>query len=249
MESMLKEKKDFFLLEWYPTSGEEENLGQNKEVGDEYLGPDVFVIREDEEEIGRENDNIIGEAVAMMMMLVKGMVVKDNLDDDVESNGDDGDRGNDDIGPLLEAEYEDSDQLKELSEEEEEEGECSSTRKRKRTTTVEGVLYNKEVHLRNPVLVPCMVFANVGEFRDLIRAYAVHTNKPLKFIKNDKLRLCVHCEIEDCNFSIFCSRIGKTSNLSIKTMIGESIRNRSVTINFLVRKYINRIRRTAKISL
>ncbi|GAA0149987.1 hypothetical protein LIER_09023 [Lithospermum erythrorhizon] len=305
---MLNEKKDFLLLEWYRTSGEEEHLGQNNEVGDEYFGYNVFVMREDNiVGEGGSSDNVVGEGGGNDDVVGKGggsvsgdniggiggdnvgfefeydcyddfdneaLFREDNLDDDVESNGDNGDEGNnvcytseeaayDDLGPILEdigpfpeVEYEDSDQHNELSEEEEEEekGECSSTRKRNRTTAAEGVLYNKEVHLRNPVLVPCMVFGNAGEFRDLIRAYAVQTNKSLKVIQNDKWRLRVHCKVEGCNFSVFCSRIGKTSNLSIKTMVekymcGETIRNRSVTVNFLASKYIKKIRRSPKISL
>ncbi|KAG9139562.1 hypothetical protein Leryth_016332 [Lithospermum erythrorhizon] len=183
--------KDFPLLKWYPTSGEEENLGQNKEVGDEYFEHDEFMMREDNivgegggsdnvvgegsgnDDVvgegggsdnvvgeGSGNDDVVGERMVMMIMLVKGGGSGNDDyvgegggsvgDDDVESNGDDGDEGNsvcctsegatydalgpilEYIGPLSEAEYEDSDQPKELSEEEEEEGECSSTRKRNR---------------------------------------------------------------------------------------------------------------------
>ncbi|KAG9149842.1 hypothetical protein Leryth_025102, partial [Lithospermum erythrorhizon] len=47
--------------------------------------------------------------------------------------------------------------------------------------------FNSERHLKNPILVPDMVFGCAEDFRKLIREYAVKTNKPLKFLKNDKV--------------------------------------------------------------
>ncbi|GAA0174368.1 hypothetical protein LIER_27771 [Lithospermum erythrorhizon] len=56
---------------------------------------------------------------------------------------------------------------------------------------------------------------------ELIRVYAVKTKKPLRFVKNNKWRQHVACTVEGCNFSVYCSRIGKTNDLSIKTMVEE----------------------------
>ncbi|GAA0146306.1 hypothetical protein LIER_06296 [Lithospermum erythrorhizon] len=102
--------------------------------------------------------------------------------------------------------------------------------------------------------MPCTVFEILADFRDLIRAYPVKTNKPLKFIKTDKWRLRVRCLVEGCNFSFFCSRIGKSHNLSIKTMVeehmcGESIKNKNVSVKWLAKTYVNKIRREPRKTL
>ncbi|GAA0151468.1 hypothetical protein LIER_10181 [Lithospermum erythrorhizon] len=110
------------------------------------------------------------------------------------------------------------------------------------------VLYNKNIHLDNPILLPNMVFGSAAEFRELIRSYSVKTKKGLRFVKNDRWRQQVKCRDEDCRFSVWCSRVGDTNNLAIKTIVdehicGDAIRNRMVTVKYLARKYVNKIRR------
>ncbi|GAA0155115.1 hypothetical protein LIER_44118 [Lithospermum erythrorhizon] len=63
-----------------------------------------------------------------------------------------------DIGSLPEVEFETSEQLVELSgKEDDEEGVCSSSRRKK---TITGILYNRKIHLANPIILPNMVFGN-----------------------------------------------------------------------------------------
>ncbi|GAA0173556.1 hypothetical protein LIER_27146 [Lithospermum erythrorhizon] len=85
------------------------------------------------------------------------------------------------IGSLPEVIFETSKHLVELSGEEDDEEEiCSSSRRKKAITSV---LYNREIHLENPIILPNMVFGNATKFRELIRHYALKTKKPLNFVK------------------------------------------------------------------
>ncbi|GAA0187230.1 hypothetical protein LIER_34518 [Lithospermum erythrorhizon] len=99
-----------------------------------------------------------------------------------------------------------------------------------------------------------MVFGNVAEFRELIKHYALKTKKPLKFVKNDKWRVRLRCQAEGCGFTVFCSRLGKSNDLSIKSMVeghtcGSSMKINMVKVKFMAKKYVNKIRRKPKISL
>ncbi|GAA0153983.1 hypothetical protein LIER_43254 [Lithospermum erythrorhizon] len=150
--------------------------------------------------------------------------------------------------PLPDFPSEYSDELIELSEEEDEKEVCSSSKKKNYVT---GLLFNREVHFKNPVAIPEMVFGNAAEFRELIRHYALKTRKSLKFVKNDKWKVRVKCVQEDCTFSVFCSSVGKSNDLAIKTMVeehpcGNSMKIDMVKVKFLARKYINKIRRQPK---
>ncbi|GAA0155316.1 hypothetical protein LIER_13073 [Lithospermum erythrorhizon] len=74
-----------------------------------------------------------------------------------------------DIGPIPECSFEHSNQLVELSEEETE-GEADvgfSLRRQKKKSG--GLEYSSEAHLKNPVLVPNMVFGSAADFRQLVR--------------------------------------------------------------------------------
>ncbi|GAA0150937.1 hypothetical protein LIER_37205 [Lithospermum erythrorhizon] len=120
------------------------------------------------------------------------------------------------IGPLPKDVFEHYDQLVELSGEEEEVS--SSSRKPKRSA---GLEFNKAMHLKHPILVTGIIFGNASDFSSLIREYALRTKNPLKFVKNDRSRVRVKCLQEGCGFSIFCSKIGKTNDLAIKTLVEE----------------------------
>ncbi|GAA0159109.1 hypothetical protein LIER_15970 [Lithospermum erythrorhizon] len=115
------------------------------------------------------------------------------------------------------------------------------------------VHFNRVVHLKEPVILPRMVFSCATEFRELVREYALKTKKPMYFHKNDKWRLQVKCRVEDCNFTIWCSRVGKTNDLAIKTLVDHHIcgdaGNKMVTTKYLAHKYVNKIRRDPKLSV
>ncbi|GAA0152386.1 hypothetical protein LIER_10880 [Lithospermum erythrorhizon] len=136
-----------------------------------------------------------------------------------------------DIGSLPEVEFETSEHLVELSgKEDDEEVVCSSSRRKKAITSI---LYNRKIHLANPIILPNMVFCNAADFRELIRHYAMKTKKPLKFVKNDKWRVCVRCQAEGCGFTVFCSRLGKLNDLSIKSMVEEHTCGSSTKIDMV----------------
>ncbi|GAA0145796.1 hypothetical protein LIER_36193 [Lithospermum erythrorhizon] len=80
-----------------------------------------------------------------------------------------------------------------------------------------GIESNSEVHLKHSVLVPNMVFGSAQDFRKLIREYVV----------------------------------GKSTELSIKTLVGNhtcctSMKIPMVSVKWLARKYVNKVRRNPK---
>ncbi|GAA0161696.1 hypothetical protein LIER_17950 [Lithospermum erythrorhizon] len=89
---------------------------------------------------------------------------------------------------------------------------------------------------------------------EVIREYAVTTKKPLKFVKNEPKSIHVKCIQEDCDFYVFCSQINKSKDLSIKTVdvnhtCGTSMKIPTISVKWLTKKYVNKVRRTPKISL
>ncbi|GAA0156470.1 hypothetical protein LIER_13966 [Lithospermum erythrorhizon] len=122
-----------------------------------------------------------------------------------------------DIGTLPEAVFEHSNQLVELSGDKKEDKISSSSRKPKM------VVWN---------------YGNVSDFMSLIRKYALRIKKPLHFAKNDRSRVHVKCLQEGCGFSVFCSKIGKTNDLGIKTLVGEHTCGTSITIPTITVKWL-----------
>ncbi|GAA0184067.1 hypothetical protein LIER_31375 [Lithospermum erythrorhizon] len=99
-----------------------------------------------------------------------------------------------------------------------------------------------------------MVFATAADFRILVREYAVATKKPLKFVKNEPMRVRVKCVNADCDFFVLCSQVGKSTDLSIKTMdknhtCGTSIKIPTISVKWLAKRYVNKVRRTPTISM
>ncbi|GAA0150924.1 hypothetical protein LIER_09756 [Lithospermum erythrorhizon] len=129
---------------------------------------------------------------------------------------------------------------------EEDDGEKEVGTSSRRQKNRRGVLeYNREVHLKNHVLVPNMVFGTDVDFRQLVMEYEVTSKKPLKFVKNEEMRVCVKCIQEDCDFFVLCSQVGKSKDLSINTMdrnhtCGTSMKIPIISVKSLAKKYVNK---------
>ncbi|GAA0173813.1 hypothetical protein LIER_43955 [Lithospermum erythrorhizon] len=59
---------------------------------------------------------------------------------------------------------------------------------------------------------------------------------------------------DDCGFFVLCSQVGKSKDLSIKTMVGThtcgtSMKIPTIYVKWLAKKYVNNVRRQPKISL
>ncbi|GAA0155662.1 hypothetical protein LIER_13345 [Lithospermum erythrorhizon] len=85
------------------------------------------------------------------------------------------------------------------------------------------VLYNKNIHLDNPILLPNMVFGSAAEFRELIRSYSVKTKKGLIFVKNDRWRQQVKCCDEDFKYLArkYVNKIRREPTTTISSFIGD----------------------------
>ncbi|KAH7835968.1 hypothetical protein Vadar_031565 [Vaccinium darrowii] len=106
----------------------------------------------------------------------------------------------------------------------------------------------EERDMKNPKLVPLMLFPNVRVFRKLLKEYHLKHGCDFKYIKNESKRVTVKCsEAEDeysCKWRLHASRVGDTTTFQIKTIqgkhtCGRKYESRWASAKWLAGKYLH----------
>lgn len=92
-----------------------------------------------------------------------------------------------------------------------------------------------------------LVFLNTKLLQKALTRYSVHRHFDYMYLKNDKIRVEARCMEDDCEFSIFTSKMRDFDGIQIKSFIskhmcGASYENRICNVEFLVHQYLQNLR-------
>ncbi|XP_028788237.1 uncharacterized protein LOC114744204 [Neltuma alba] len=104
--------------------------------------------------------------------------------------------------------------------------------------------YNPSEMCKNFQFKLGMEFTSIGQFKNVVREYALLNGYELKFIKNDKVRCRVKCAQEECKWLMFVSQVTGELTYRLKTLrakhtCGVSIKGKNANYKWISEKIVN----------
>lgn len=95
-----------------------------------------------------------------------------------------------------------------------------------------------------------MQFATKNDVMDAIKHYSIFKSVPLKFKKNDRVRVRVKCK-DGCPFELYCGKMKNEDTWQVKTLrdehnCGKRLKNRFASSNWLGKHLVDQVRSDPK---
>ncbi|KAG8371475.1 hypothetical protein BUALT_Bualt13G0091400 [Buddleja alternifolia] len=107
------------------------------------------------------------------------------------------------------------------------------------------IRFNPKTDMENPQFRIGMVFTSPDEFKQAVRSHAVHWQRDIVFLKNDKRRVRAKCKGTKCPWVALASKMKNSPTFQIRTLnvkhkCGRTLsKNKFVTSKLLSQKYKN----------
>ncbi|KAG8388268.1 hypothetical protein BUALT_Bualt02G0108000 [Buddleja alternifolia] len=107
------------------------------------------------------------------------------------------------------------------------------------------IRFNPKTDMENPQFRIGMVFTSPDEFKQVVRSHAVHWQRDIVFLKNDKRRVRAKCKGTKCPWVALASKMKNSTTFQIRTLnvkhkCGRTLsKNKFVTSKLLSQKYKN----------
>ncbi|KAJ1389029.1 Transposase, MuDR, plant [Sesbania bispinosa] len=96
-----------------------------------------------------------------------------------------------------------------------------------------------------------MEFCSLKQFKDFVLEHSVLNGRQIRYVKNDAVRVRVACS-KNCPFTIFVSRVGRTTTYRLKTLVarhtcGRVFGNNNAKAGWVAKVIVNKMRSNNKV--